>query len=244
MYISVKEERKLLPPEFWLKYFEVYDVLNYIPPYIDLLNRLTEIVKPQKGEKILDAGVGTGNLAILLKAKGADVVSLDFSPQALEIYKTKDPKATVCLHDLRLPLPFKDDYFDKIVSNNVLYNIPREERLKVVLELKRVLKHGGLIVLSNIHKNFSPSKIYVKSIKDSIKRKGLFITMYLILKLTIPTIKMFYYNSKIQKVHKTDKNNLFDFDEQKQLLKEAKFSFVSDTEFVYADQAILNYGVK
>jgi ubiquinone/menaquinone biosynthesis C-methylase UbiE len=240
----MKEEIKLLPPEFWLEYFKVYDVLNLAPPYIDLLNRIIEIAKPQKGEKILDAGVGTGNLAILLKAKGADVIGLDFSPEALEIYKTKDPDARIFLHDLRLPLPFEDNYFDKIVSNNVLYNIPREERLRVVLELKRVLKHGGLIILSNIHKDFSPLKIYISSIKDSIKRKGPLITTYLVLRLIMPSIKMFYYNSKIGKVHKTDKNNLFDFDEQKQLLKEAKFSFVSDTEFVYANQAILNYALK
>jgi len=239
-----KEKIKSLPPGFWLKYFKVYDILNLIPPYVNLLNRLIEILQPSQREKILDAGVGTGNLAVLLARRGADVYGLDFSPEALKIYKDKDPNAKTFLHDLRSPLPFEDNFFDKIVSNNVLYNIPREERLNVILELRRVLKPGGIIVLSNIHKDFSPFKIYVSSIKESVQTKGLITTIYLILKLIIPTIQMFYYNFQIQKIHKTDKNNLFDFEEQKHYLTKAKFSFVSDTELTYAGQAILNYAIK
>jgi len=235
---------KSLPPSFWLKYFKVYDVLNFVYPYVDLLNKIVEILKPIKGEKILDAGVGTGNLAMLLKEKGADIYGLDFSEEALKIYKEKDPSAKVFLHDLMLPLPFEDNYFDKIVSNNVLYNIPREERLKVILELKRVLKPGGLILISNIHKNFSPVKIYIQAIKESAKRDGIFKTIFLVLRLIISTVKMFYYNFQIQKVHKFDKNNLFDFEEQKDLLVKANFNSISETEIVYANQAVLNYAVK
>jgi len=241
-----KEEsiEKLLPPEFWSKYFKVYDILNIVPSYLYLLNKIISILNPQKGEIILDAGAGTGNLAVLIENKLAKVVALDFSKEALEIYKSKNPSAIICLHDLTNPLPFEDNCFDKIVSNNVIYNIPREKRLKVILELKRVLKPNGLIIISNIHKNFSPFKIYVASIKESIKKDGLLKTIYLVIKLLIPTIKMFYYNFKIQKVHQFNKKNLFDFEEQKELLIKANFKYVSETEFVYADQAILNYAIK
>jgi 1-acyl-sn-glycerol-3-phosphate acyltransferase len=244
--IELKEEisEKGLPPEFWSKYFQVYDILNMVPPYKDLLNKILSILDPQKGEKILDAGAGTGNLAVLIENKSAQVIALDFSKEALEIYKNKNPNATICLHDLTKPLPFDDNYFDKIVSNNVIYNIPREKRLEVIKELKRVLKPGGLIVISNIHKNFSPLKIYLASIKESIKKDGLLKTIYLVIKLIIPTIKMFYYNFKIQKVHQFDRKNLFDFEEQKELLIKAGFKYVSQTEFVYANQAILNYAIK
>ena len=235
---------KSLAPEFWAKYFKIYDILNIIPPYVDLLNKIITILNPQKGEKILDAGAGTGNLAILIEKKGAKVIALDFSQEALDIYKSKYPEATTCLHDLTKPLPFEDNSFDKIVSNNVIYNIPREKRLEVIMELKRVLKPGGLIVISNIHKNFSPFKIYLTSIKENIKKEGLVKTIYLIIKLIIPTIKMFYYNSKIQKVHQFNRKNLFDFEEQKELFKKAGFKHISETEFVYANQAILNYAIK
>jgi len=235
---------KILNPDFWAKYFKVYDILNIVIPYQKLLTRLLEILNPQKGELILDAGGGTGNLAILIENKGAKVINLDFSKEALDIYKSKYPEGTICLHNLIDPLPFEDNYFDKIVSNNVIYNIPRDKRLKVIMELKRVLKPGGLLVISNIHKNFSPFKIYLASIKENIKKEGLIKTIYLIIKLIIPTIKMLYYNSKIQKVHQFDRKNLFDFEEQKELLEKAGFNYVSDTEFVYADQAILNYAIK
>ncbi len=235
---------KMLDPNFWARYFEVYDILNVVIPYQKLLSDLLEILSPKKGELILDAGGGTGNLSVLIKNKGAEVINLDFSQEALNIYKKKNPEAKVLLHNLIEPLPFPDNYFDKIVSNNVLYNIPPEERLKVITEFKRVLKPGGLLVISNIHKNFKPINIYIEAIKSNINKEGLIKTIYLMSKLLIPTLKMFYYNRKIQKIHKFEKNNLFDFNEQKNLLLKAKFSFVSETKLVYAGQAILNYAKK
>lgn len=233
-----------LDTKFWDKYFKTYDVLNYLIPYKRLLQELLEELNPQPNELILDAGVGTGNLAILIKEKGSKVVGLDFSQEALNIYKQKDPDAETVLHDLEKPLPFPNDYFDKIVTSNTLYNIPREKRLDVFKEFYRVLKPGGLLVVSNIHKNFKPIKIYLDGIKETYMQNGFLKSLYFIIKLIIPTIKMFYYNRIIQKVHKFEKQNLFEYDEQKDLLEKAGFTNISETKFVYSGQGILNKGYK
>lgn len=235
---------KELNSGFWDKYFKIYDVLNYFIPYKELLNQLLEELDPQTNEIILDAGVGTGNLAILIKEKGSRVIGLDFSQEALNIYKKKDPNAEVILHNLEEPLPFPNDYFDKVITNNTLYNIPREKRLDVFKEFYRVLKPGGLLVTSNIHKNFKPIKIYLDGIKKTLKQYGLIKGLYLIIKFLIPTIKMFYYNRIIQKVHKFDKENLFEYDEQRNFLNQAGFIDVSENKFVYSNQGILNKGFK
>lgn len=55
---------------------------------------------------------------------------------------------------------------------------------------------------------------------------------------------MFYYNRIIQKIHKFEKQNLFEYDEQRNLLKKAGFINISETKFVYSRQGILNKGYK
>ncbi|MCS7201027.1 MAG: methyltransferase domain-containing protein [Patescibacteria group bacterium] len=235
---------KGLTPNFWRKYFKYYDVLNYLESYKELLDEILNQLNPREGELILDAGVGTGNLAILIERSGAKVIGLDFSPEALEIYRSKNPNAEVILHNLETPLPFKDNYFDKIVSNNTLYNIPRNKRQEVFNELFRVLKPGGLIVISNIHKDFKPLKIYLDGINKSFRKNGLIKTILLMIKLIEPTLKMFYYNRIIQKTHKLDNQNLFDFNEQRELLSKAGFINISENKMVYSDQGILNIAYK
>ncbi|MEW5907684.1 MAG: class I SAM-dependent methyltransferase [Patescibacteria group bacterium] len=234
----------MLADKFWSEYFKVYDVLNLVIPYQELLQEILKQTEIKKGDLVLDAGGGTGNLALLFEKEGAKVINLDFSQEALNIYKRKNPNGQMILADLTKTLPFPDNYFDKIVSNNTLYNIPRDIRLSVILELKRILKPSGKIVISNIHKDFKPIKIYLNTIKENIKKEGIFNTIKLIFKMLVPTIKMFYYNAIIQKEHKFNKNNLFDFNEQEKLLKELNFINISKTKLVYANQGILNSAIK
>jgi len=234
----------MLDSNFWAKYFKVYDILNLVIPYQRLLKEIIKESEIKKDNLVLDAGGGTGNLSLLLEKEGAKVINLDFSKEALNIYKKKNKDAQIIFHDLTHKIPFPDNHFDKIVSNNTLYNIPKEKRLDVMIELRRVLKPKGKIVIANIHKNFKPIKIYLNTIKENIKRYGIFNTIKLILKMFVPTIKMFYYNFIIQKEHKFNKNNLFDLNEQKELLEKARFAYVSETKLVYTNQGILNSAIK
>ncbi|MFQ6119093.1 MAG: class I SAM-dependent methyltransferase, partial [Methanosarcinales archaeon] len=138
--------KTMLDSRFWTSYFKVYDVLNLLIPYQELLETICDELEIKKGEKILEAGCGTGNLALKIKERGAEVVGLDNSQEALDIYRKKDPGAKLVLVDLRKKLPFPDDYFDKIASNNTLYIIPRERQLGTLQEFHRILKPGGKVV--------------------------------------------------------------------------------------------------
>src|SRR3990167_9071929 len=110
----------MLDTKFWKKYFEVYDFLNVLEPYQKLLGAFTDELGDIHGKKILDAGTGTGNLALLLEKRGAKVVGLDFSKEGLEIFKKKLPNNKVVFHDLTKPLPFPNESFDAVVSNNTI----------------------------------------------------------------------------------------------------------------------------
>jgi ubiquinone/menaquinone biosynthesis C-methylase UbiE len=234
----------MLDSRFWKNYFKVYDVLNLLIPYQELLNTICDELDIKTGEKILEAGCGTGNLALKIKERGAEVIGLDNCKEALDIYRKKDPDAKLVLADLREKLPFPDNYFDKIASNNTLYSISKERQLETLKELHRILKSKGKIVVSNMRRGWKPMKIYITAIKKNFKKEGGVITIKKIMKMIIPTIKMFYYNHLILGSGVVGQYHFFDFDEQKNLLKKAGFINISDTKKVYANEAILNSGFK
>ena len=231
----------MLDSKFWANYFKVYDILNLLIPYQELLETICDELEIKPGERILEAGCGTGNLALKIKERGAKVVGLDNCKEALDIYRKKDPTAELVLADLTEKLPFPDNYFDKIASNNTLYAIPKEKQLATLKELYRILKSRGKIVLSNTKKSWKPIKIYIKGIKGNLRKEGIFLTVLKIMKLIIPTLKIFYYNYQIKK---ESQYYFYDFNEQKELLEQAGFKLVLDAKLVYAEQSILNSAFK
>src|SRR3989344_4264081 len=97
---KITRKNSMLDTRFWKKYFEVYDVLNELEPYRNLLGTFLSQLGDVRGKKILDAGAGTGNLAVLLKNNGGEVVGLDYSGEGLRIFKQKLPNSQTIIHDL------------------------------------------------------------------------------------------------------------------------------------------------
>jgi ubiquinone/menaquinone biosynthesis C-methylase UbiE len=234
----------MLNSKFWANYFKVYDVLNLLIPYQELLETICNELEIKPGERILEAGCGTGNLALKIKERGAEVIGLDNCKEALEIYQKKDPNAKLVLADLREKLPFPDNYFDKIACNNTLYIIPKEKQLDVLKEFYRILKPEGKIVITNPIKGGKPIKIYLEGIKRSLQRNGFLKTLKNMILMFSPTIRILYYNFQIKKESEKGGYVFFKFDEQKELLKKMGFSAITRTRLVYAKQNILNTAIK
>jgi SAM-dependent methyltransferase len=105
------------------------------------------------GEKVLDLGCGNGRYFEYLKEKNVDYFGVDNSDKLIELAKNRYPGVNFQIADA-FNLPFSDNFFDKIVSIAVLHHIPSEElRIKFLKELKRVLKPGGILILTvwNFH---------------------------------------------------------------------------------------------
>lgn len=109
-----------------------------------------ELLKPKRGEMILDAGCGTGIFTLDILSIGSTVIGLDISLPMLIHAKEKlrgYPFQTV-LGNI-LTLPFREGYFDKVVSVTALEFI--EDAKGAVGEFFRVTKKGGHVVLATLN---------------------------------------------------------------------------------------------
>jgi tRNA (uracil-5-)-methyltransferase TRM9 len=83
----------------------------------------------------------------MFKDMKIDYLGVDISQKLIEIAKRKYPQKEFLVAD-NLNLPFPDNNFDKVFSVAVLHTIPSKElRKKALVELKRVLKPKGLLIL-------------------------------------------------------------------------------------------------
>jgi demethylmenaquinone methyltransferase/2-methoxy-6-polyprenyl-1,4-benzoquinol methylase len=127
----------------------VYDVMNHVMTAgLDVRwRRLAAEAAVRKGDRVLDAACGTGDLAIAdLKAGASRVTGLDFSEQMLQRARRKAPLEWV-QGDL-LALPFADGTFD---AATVGFGVRNVENLELALrELRRVLRSGGRVAILEI----------------------------------------------------------------------------------------------
>src|SRR3989344_4672699 len=112
----------------------------YVGTHKAVITLLNSYLKSKRNNLILDAGCGTGLLIKKLSTFG-EVWGIDTSSEALKLAKknniTKIKKASV------EKIPFKDNYFDAIVSIDVLYHREVKSDIAALIEFKRVLKPGG-----------------------------------------------------------------------------------------------------
>ncbi|PIP87003.1 hypothetical protein COW81_02575 [Candidatus Campbellbacteria bacterium CG22_combo_CG10-13_8_21_14_all_36_13] len=235
----------MLDNHFWRKYFKVYDVLNHVIPYQEMLDMVVESLNIKQGDLILDAGAGTGNLAIKMHGKGAKVIAFDSSTEGLEIYKNKFDEAVFICGNLEDKLPFEDNLFDHIYSVNTLHFIASQKRENVCKEFNRVLKQGGNIALVSLSEGYRPMLIYKDHVKKHYISMGFWYTVKHLFHLVIPTIKMFYYGLKIKRHTKSENDGkLMIGDEQFELLENTGFKNIKPTNNIFANQAVINIAVK
>jgi SAM-dependent methyltransferase len=117
----------------------------------DEIPRLLEITA---GSQVLEIGCGSGRYALRLAEQiRCCVLGLDVNPRGIRNAKEIALRAHLeslvrfeeC--DASRPLPFEDETFDAVFSNDVLCHIA--DRLSVLQELRRVLKPGGRLLFSD-----------------------------------------------------------------------------------------------
>lgn len=132
-------------------YFKIYST-KLIPPHITKLetNFILKYLKLKKTDLILDIATGYCRHQQILEKKGFKTVGLERSIYFLknsQLYKKSSVNTTLINSDMR-DLPLKDETFDKVyLMFNSFGYFSDEENIKVLKEVHRVLKKGGLFLL-------------------------------------------------------------------------------------------------
>ncbi len=103
------------------------------------------------GKRLLDVGCGEGSLAVAARHLFHELHGVDITASAVERARS----AGVVTHQVNLnvlPLPYPDEYFDTVVTLDVIEHI--FDPVGFLVEIRRVLMPGGLLVVStpNIRK--------------------------------------------------------------------------------------------
>lgn len=126
-------------------------MLNVFSKARAVRQKLEAVKKIDASARIIEVGSGAHGLVFGF----GDEFSVGIDPLAVE-YKRLFPKwqeDTNTVAAIGEELPFADDFFDVVLSDNVIDHA--EKPLKIVEELIRILKSGGLLYFTvNIHHPF------------------------------------------------------------------------------------------
>jgi len=104
-----------------------------------------DFVERLRPRSVLDAGCGTGRVAVELAARGADVVGVDVDPSMLDVARGKRPDLTWVLGDLASVDLGR--IFDVVVlAGNVMIFLAPGSEAAVVANLARHVAPGGAVV--------------------------------------------------------------------------------------------------
>jgi len=102
--------------------------------------------------RVLDLGCGTGRHVVYLARHGFSVYGLDNSPRAVEMTAEWLARENLCanlqVQEMTETFPYKDRFFDAILSIQVIHHADIASIRQIVGEMERVLKPGGFLFVT------------------------------------------------------------------------------------------------
>lgn len=131
------------------------------------------------GKRVVDLGCGDGYYSRIMARRGAKVTAVDFSDDSISLAKRAEEKELLGIAYHRSDIarmPFLgSEFFDIALAELVFSTIPTQKKYaQVVKEVRRILKPGGIIVVTKGHpvNFFRPNKS--RFYKTSNQRKNYF----------------------------------------------------------------------
>jgi ubiquinone/menaquinone biosynthesis C-methylase UbiE len=122
--------------------------------------------------KVIEIGFGDGYLLSLLQEK-YETFGADISQEIIDNVSKKIPKVLFKTIGVDGDLPFPDSYFDGFIASEVLEHMTDAELKKCTEEIHRVLKQGGIAVLTfPAEENLKESECYCPACGNIFHRWG------------------------------------------------------------------------
>jgi ubiquinone/menaquinone biosynthesis C-methylase UbiE len=127
----------------WSQIAEKYNNISWVTDE-NYLNVIREMLELKLDDVVLEVGCGTAIVLDHLKNKVKQVYGIDSNPDMLKLV-SKNIDVRIGTAD---NIPFQSETFDKVVLRMVLHCIKECDLKKIMIEIKRVLKIGGILLVA------------------------------------------------------------------------------------------------
>lgn len=117
-----------------------------VPVYDLWLDEYKNILQENKDNEILDLGCGIGADTLYLLERGYNVLSCDFSVEALKSIENNIPNSKTLYLDMMKKFPIADKKYSLIIADLSLHYFNNETIIHIMKEIKRILKDGGVLL--------------------------------------------------------------------------------------------------
>lgn len=120
--------------------------------YDRVLDQVVRLANVKPGMRVLDLGVGTGNLAARFLSAGCEVWGCDFSAEMLTSARVKWPQLHLLQADLLGEMPAElRQPFDRVVAAYVLHHFDLPAKVNLLQRMAELsLARGGRILVADV----------------------------------------------------------------------------------------------
>lgn len=116
------------------------------------LSKIVKIFKKHNVKRVLDLGCGSGRHTVYLTRNGFKVYGIDIAEEGIKItkewLKREKLQANLKVDSIYKKLPYKDNFFDAIISTNTIHHTKIEDIRKAIKEIERILRPKGLLFIT------------------------------------------------------------------------------------------------
>ena len=121
--------------------------LGHIEHYKEIIRHLRSIYRFRKFNRLVDVGGVPGHIAAMLKHTGFDIDVVDIKPERAKGLFDSMNIAYYAVDVECEPLPFSDNTYDMVIFSEIFEHL-RNNPLRALIEIRRILKPGGMCLLS------------------------------------------------------------------------------------------------
>ncbi|MDD5417107.1 MAG: class I SAM-dependent methyltransferase [Candidatus Aenigmarchaeota archaeon] len=128
-----------------------YKYYSLLKPHEDM-QKVASVFKKHKVKRVLDLGCGSGRNTIFLAKKGFDVYGIDYAEKGIVSLKKwlnkSKLKANLKVGNIYNKFPYENNFFDAIISIQVIQHGKVDQIKNSIKEIERVLKPNGMIFVT------------------------------------------------------------------------------------------------
>ncbi|MDD4156520.1 MAG: class I SAM-dependent methyltransferase [Candidatus Izemoplasmatales bacterium] len=109
-----------------------------------------DIISDKHKAKVLEMGVGTGEITKPLYDLGCEITGVDLSNKMIEIAKSYMKKATFILADFSDALNEISNKFDFIVFSYSIHHLSYNNQIELLIKLNNYLNEDGVIIIGDV----------------------------------------------------------------------------------------------